>query len=76
MAFDLFTMPGMRSECERVFSSAKSMLIDHRYNLRYDIIKADQCVKSWFKNNVADGRAAFTNIAADDGDEVIEIDGI
>jgi hypothetical protein len=76
MAFDLFTMPGMSSECERVFSSAKSMLTDHRYNLRYDIVEADQCVKSWFKNNVADGRAAFTNIAADDGDEVTEIDGI
>lgn len=55
MAFDLFSIPGMSSECERAFSAAIRMLTDDRYNLKYDIIEADQCLKSWFKNRVADG---------------------
>lgn len=75
MAFDLFSIPGMSSECERAFSAAIRMLTDDRYNLKYDIIEADQCLKSWFKNRVADGQAAFTTIATavDDGDEVVDI---
>lgn len=66
MALDLFAIPGMSSECERAFSSAKKMITDERYNLKYDIIEADQCVKSWFKSGIADGSAAFTNIADDE----------
>lgn len=41
MAYDLFAMPGMSSECERAFSAAKRMIIDERYNLKPDIIQAD-----------------------------------
>jgi hypothetical protein len=75
MAFDLFSIPSISSECERAFSAAIRMLIDNRYNLKYDIIKADQCLKSWFKNRVADGQVAFTTIATaiDNGDEVVDI---
>jgi hypothetical protein len=63
VAFDLFAMPGMSSECERAFSAAKRMITDDRYNLKCDIIEADQCVKSWLKSGIVDGRAAFINIA-------------
>jgi hypothetical protein len=65
----------MSSECERAFSAAIRMLTDDRYNLKHDIIEADQCLESWFKNRVADGQAAFTTIATaiDDGDEVVDI---
>jgi hypothetical protein len=63
IAFDLFVMPGMSAECERVFSSAKRMIPDERYSLKYDIIKADQYVKSWFKYGIADGQKAFSTIA-------------
>jgi hypothetical protein len=31
------------------------MITDECYNLKTDIIKADQCIKSWIKNGVADG---------------------
>jgi hypothetical protein len=55
MAFDLFAIPGMSSECERAFSAAIRLLTDDRYNLKPDIIEADQCLKSWFKSGVADG---------------------
>jgi hypothetical protein len=52
------------------------MVTDDRYNLKQDIIEADQCLKSWFKSFVADGQAAFTTIAIAAplvDDEIIEI---
>jgi hypothetical protein len=57
-------MPGMSSKCERAFSAAKRLITDDRYCLKSDIIKADQCVKSWLKNGIVDGYAAFNNITA------------
>lgn len=65
MAYDLFAMPGMSSECERAFSSAKRMITDERYSLKPDIIEADLCLKNWFNSGLADGRAAFANITSD-----------
>ena len=64
MAYDLFAMLGISSECERAFSAAKRLITDNRYCLKCDIIKADQYVKSWLKNGVVDGYAALNNIAA------------
>ncbi|KAM0710102.1 hypothetical protein Q7P35_002464 [Cladosporium inversicolor] len=49
MAYDLFAMLGMSND---------------RYCLKSDIIEADQCLKSWLKNGIVDGHAAFNNIAA------------
>jgi hypothetical protein len=63
IAYDLFSIPAMSSECERAFSASKRMITDHRYSLKNDIIEADQCIKSWFKHGIADGAAAFTSIA-------------
>jgi hypothetical protein len=62
-AFDLFAIPGMSAECERVFSSARRMIPDERYSLEYDIVEADQYVKSWFKHGIADGQKALSTIA-------------
>jgi hypothetical protein len=75
MAYDLFAIPAMSSECERAFSASKRMITDHRYSLKNDIIEANQCIKSWFKHGIADGAAAFTSIAALGAvdDEIIEI---
>jgi len=55
MAYDLFSIPSISSECERAFSSSKRMITDDRYSLKSDIIEANQCLKSWFKNDVANG---------------------
>jgi len=41
-------------------------MTDERCSLKRDIIEADQCVKSWFKNGIADGQAAFNSIAVVD----------
>lgn len=78
MAYDLFAMPAMSSECERAFSSAKRLIAEQRYNLKSDVIEADQCIKSWLKNGIADGQAIFNNIAAalDEDDEIVDITGL
>jgi hypothetical protein len=46
MAYDLFAMPAVSSECERAFSSAKRLIAEQRYNLKTNIIEADQYLKS------------------------------
>lgn len=73
MAYDLFAMPAMSSECERTFSSAKRLIAEQRYNLKSDIIEADQCIKSWLKSGIANGQAIFNNIAAAIDDEIVDI---
>jgi hypothetical protein len=55
MAYDLFSMPVMSSECERAFSYAKQLIAEQRCNLKSDIIEADQCLESWLRNGIADG---------------------
>ena len=75
MAYDLFSMPAISSECERAFSSAKQLIAEQRYNLKSDIIEADQCLKSWLKNGITDGQAIFTNIAVaalDEDNEIVD----
>jgi hypothetical protein len=76
MAYDLFAMPAMSSECERAFSSAKKLINEQRYSLKTDIIEADQCIKSWLKNGIANGQAIFSTIAATTDDKIIDITGL
>ncbi|KYG40740.1 hypothetical protein M433DRAFT_31056, partial [Acidomyces richmondensis BFW] len=52
LALDLFAIPGMSAECERAFSQTKKMVTEERYNLKADVIEADQCLKSWLRNNI------------------------
>jgi hypothetical protein len=73
MAYDLFAMPAMSSECERAFSDVKRLIAEQRYNLKSDIIEADQCLKSWLKNGIADGQAIFNTIAAALDGELVDI---
>ena len=63
LAFNLFSTPGMSAECERAFSQAKRMVTEERYHLKSDIIEADQCVKSWLRSGLVDGKAAFELLA-------------
>jgi hypothetical protein len=32
------------------------MITDERFNLKQDLIEAEQCLKSWLINKVADGQ--------------------
>jgi hypothetical protein len=59
LAFTLLSMPGMSAECERIFSQAKRMVTDERFNLKADVIEAEQCLKSWLINGVVNGSEAW-----------------
>jgi hypothetical protein len=72
MAYDIFSIPAMSAEWERVFSSAKRPMSGGRCNLKPDIIEDDQYILSRYKNHVIDGQAAFITIAEVD-DELVNI---
>lgn len=45
MAMDLFSVPAMSAECERVFSQVKNIVSDKRSCLSDNSIEADNCQK-------------------------------
>ena len=47
MGLDMVSIPAMSSECERVFSQAKLMIMRQRYSLKADVIEACQCLRIW-----------------------------
>ena len=47
MARDIFSIPAMSAEVERVLSSAKLMIPPSRNLLQADGIKAGECIRSW-----------------------------
>jgi hAT family protein len=52
MAIDLFSIPAMSSEPERIFSLTGQMITPQRSRLKADIIGAAQCISSWEKNQI------------------------
>ncbi len=52
MAIDLFSVPAMSSEPERIFSLAGQMVTAQRGRLKADLIGAAQCISSWEKSDV------------------------
>lgn len=54
MARDIFSIPGMSAEVERLFSSTKLGITDQRNRLEADGIEAAECVRSWVLNKVVD----------------------
>ncbi|KPA35365.1 transposase [Fusarium langsethiae] len=52
MAIDLFSVPAMSSEPERIFSLAGKMVTAQRGRLKADLIGAAQCISSWEKSGV------------------------
>jgi hypothetical protein len=55
MAIDILLIPAMLADLERLFSSAKLVITDLRNRLGMGIIKAFECLKSWYKLNVWQG---------------------
>ena len=49
IALDLFSISMMFAECERVFSSAKTLITDRRNGLKEDIIEACTLLRHWFR---------------------------
>ncbi|KAM4061668.1 reverse transcriptase (RNA-dependent DNA polymerase) [Hirsutella rhossiliensis] len=54
MALDLFSIPGMSAECERVFSQTKRLITDERNNLSEDTVEADQLQKQWLSRGLVE----------------------
>lgn len=49
MAIDIFSIPAMSSQAERIFSGAKNAISEERASLQIDTIQALECLKSWFR---------------------------
>jgi hypothetical protein len=49
MVLDILSIPAMLADPERLFSSAKLLISDLRNKRGIDIIKAFECLKSWYK---------------------------
>lgn len=47
LARDVFGIPGMSAEVERLFSSAKLMIPPHRSSLKPESIEAGEYIRSW-----------------------------
>lgn len=54
MAFDVFSIPGMSSEVERIFSAAKRLITDDRNCLGPEIVEACECQRHWLKANLVE----------------------
>lgn len=65
MALDLFSIPAMSSEPERIFSLAGLMVIDRRNRLNSDVIQASQCIRSWEQHGI--GAAAVATAEEPEG---------
>lgn len=52
MAFDLFAVPAMPSECEQAFSKASYTFVARRSNLTGDIVEAGECLRSWISAGI------------------------
>ena len=51
MALDLFSVPAMSSECERIFSLAKLILTTQRQHMNETTLEAILCLKLWWRDN-------------------------
>lgn len=52
MGLDIFSIPSMSADPERLFSSCKHVLTDTRNRLRSDTLEALECLKSWRKEGL------------------------
>ena len=52
MAFDLFAIPAMSSECEQAFSKASYKISARRSNLSSDIVEGGETLRSWVSAGV------------------------
>lgn len=54
-------------------TTAIAFITEQRYNLKTDVIEADQCIKSWLKNSIANGQAIFNSITTAIDNEIVDI---
>jgi len=49
MALNLLAIPGMSSQCERVFSDTSQLITDERNRFGPEMLEAEECLRSWLK---------------------------
>lgn len=52
LALDIYSIPAMSAECERVFSQAKRVVTADRNSLKGNTIEAIQCQKNWLSQHL------------------------
>jgi len=52
MALNIFSIPAMSADPERLFSSSKHILRDTGNRLKCEALEALECLKSWAKEGV------------------------
>ena len=69
MAINIYSIPAMSAEPERVFSSAKHTKTDQRNRLKSETIELLECLKSWFQLGIftEQGLHAIMGNLNDDG---------
>ncbi len=65
MAIDIFSIPAMSSEPERVFSGAKHTINEQRMSMKTDTLELLECMKSWFRLGIYTEQDLHTIIAAE-----------
>ena len=65
MAIDVFLIPAMSSEPERIFSGAKHTLTEQRLSYSIETIELLECLKSWFKLGIYTEEDLYTIITAE-----------
>ena len=54
MAIDIYSIPAMSDESERVFSGARRTISWDRAQLSAETIERVECLKSWYRSNISD----------------------
>ena len=52
MAINIYSIPPISAELERVFSGSKHIISDQRNSLKSKTIELLECLKSWFRLEV------------------------
>lgn len=55
MAIDIFSIPPMSAEPERVFSGARRTISWQRARLGATMVEMTECLKSWIRGGITDG---------------------
>ena len=72
MAIDIYSVPAMSAEPERVFSRAKYMVLAQRHSFKSEIIELLECLKSWFRLGIFTEEDLYAIVDTLQDDEAME----
>ena len=72
MAIDIFCVPCMSAECERLFSTAGLMVSDLRSRLHASTIGLAQTVQTWYRRGIIKAEVPLIMIGKDQQESVIQ----